>query len=378
MIKLECFILTGMLFLGLCGCQSPKGPRFDPRAATMEESAAPTNFTTLDLSTNRNPEWLKPPIEPFTVGPGDRLSIEILGDPTSQITTSVGPDGRIYFQLLPGVDVWGLTLPQIKARLEKELLTYMREAPQVSVALRGVESQRFWIMGRLNAPGVYNMSAPTTLLEALVQAGGPASFSSAVSASGSSFHTELADLRRSFVLRQGQPLPVDFYRLMRDGDMSQNIYLRPDDFVYIPSKTINEVFVLGAVYQPKTVAFEQGISLVAAIASARGTIKDAYLSHVAVVRGSLTKPRIAILDYNSIVKGKQPDAPLESGDIIYVPYSPYRTLTRYLNLITSTFVQTVAINEGTRAVTPGGIPVGVNIGVGGGASAPAPTIAPTQ
>ena len=76
-----------------------------------------------------NPEWLKAPTNLFTLGPGDKLEIELLDDPTSKTTATVGPDGKIYFQLLSGLDVWGLT----------EFLTMPpgRRGEQVINALRG-------------------------------------------------------------------------------------------------------------------------------------------------------------------------------------------------------------------------------------------------
>lgn len=213
------------------------------------------------------------------------------------------------------------------------------------------------------------MPAPMTLIEALSLAGGPSSSSSPLASLGggpvsSGSSEEIADLRRSFVMRDGQMLPVDFHRLVKEGDMSQNIYLRPDDFVYVPSAIARDVFVLGAVLQPRPVVYRRRMSLVAAIANAQGTIKDAYLSHVAIVRGSLTEPEIAIVDYKEIVKGKAPDVLLEPGDIVYVPFTPYRTLIKYADLIVRSFVQTIAINEGARAVSRNVNPVGVNIGVG--------------
>ena len=180
-----------------------------------------------------------------------------------------------------------------------------------------------------------------------------------------SYSEDIADLRRSFVMRDGSVLAVDFYRLLKQGDMSQNIFLRPDDFVYLPSAIAREVFVLGAVYQPRSVVHRVPTSLVGAIAQAHGTVKDAYLSHVAIVRGSLTEPTIAVVDYQDIVKGKAPDVLLEPGDIVYVPRTPYRTPVRYADLIVRTFAQTVAINEGSRAVSRNINPLGVNIGVGG-------------
>jgi len=375
-MKTTGFCIVGSMALALLlGCRITTGPRFDAHEASSAKLVALTDLTSVELTNRLNAEWLKPPTNLFTLGPGDRLEIEILGGETNRIATVVGPDGRIYYHLLAGLDVWGLTLAETKALIERELLKYLRDMPQVGVTLRRVESQRVWLLGRLTAPGIYPLTGPMTLLESISAAGGPMS-PAALASLGNGTATsmsaeEVADLRRSFVIRDGQPLPVDFHRLLRDGDMSQNIFLRPDDFVYVPSATAKEVFVLGAVLQPKSVVYRERMSLVGAIANAAGTIKDAYLSHVAVVRGSLSDPKLAIVDYKEIVRGKAPDVLLEPGDIVYVPFTPYRTLTRYADLILRTFVQTVAINEGSRAVSDQAGAVGVNIGVGG-TSSPSP------
>jgi len=167
------------------------------------------------------------------------------------------------------------------------------------------------------------------------------------------------------VLRQGKLLPVDFDRLLRQGDLSQNIYLQPDDFVYLPSAAAREVYVLGAVGQPQAVPYNDELTLVGAIATALGTIKDAYWWDVALVRGSLSQPKVAVVNYKAIVQGKEPDIKLEPQDIVYVPYTPYRYLTKYLDIALQTFVSSMAINAGARAVNKGPIvPAGVFIPVG--------------
>lgn len=362
---------------GLLGCRIARGPRFDPHATTAETLVRLTNLVRVTATNQPNADLLRPPADRFTLGPGDRLEIEILGEPTTRTTTVVGPDGRIYFHLLAGLDVWGLTISEAKALIERELLKYVREKPQVGVTLRRVESQRVWLLGRLTTPGIYPLTnGPMTLIEALSVAGGPYSPTALASLRGGptapSYSDDVADLHRSFVMRAGRVLPVDFHRLLKEGDMSQNIYLRPDDFVYLPSAMAREVFVLGAVSQPRSVAYRQRISLVAAIAQAHGTVKDAYLSHVAIVRGSLSEPRIAIVDFKEIATGKAPDVLLEPADIVYVPFNPYRTLVRYADMIVRTFAQTIAINEGSRAVSRNVNPVGVNIGVGGSGPAVSP------
>jgi protein involved in polysaccharide export with SLBB domain len=329
------------------------------------------------LNDRIDPQWLQTPTELFTLGPGDRLEIEVLGEPASRATTVVAPDGKLYFNLLPGIDVWGLTLAEAKSRLEQELGKFVKEPAQISMVLRGIESKRVWILGRVQVPGVYTMAEPMTVLEAISLAGGTLSLTSYQDQEAAGMNEELADLRRSFIIRRGKLLPVDFYRLLNKGDLSQNIYLQPDDFIYFPAASAREVYVLGAVTQPRFVSYRRGLTAAAAIASAYGTLTGAYLSHVAVVRGSLQSPQIAIVDYKAVIKGRTNDLALEPGDIVYVPFSPYRYLQRYAKLILETFVSSAAINAGSHLVVTqptGG--AGVFIPVGSGIQIVPPAVPP--
>jgi len=350
------------------GC-SHTGPKFadlQPFVGDAERREA-NALSPVGLDRRLDPAWLKTPAEPFTLGPGDRLEIEMIGDPLSRTTTTVAPDGKVYFNLLPGIDVWGRTLAQAKEALEKELSQYMRQQPQISLVLRAVESKRIWILGRVQAPGVYPMAAPTTLLEAVSLAGGTMSLSTFQSQSSAGIGEELADLKRSFVIRQGKLLPIDFERLLTRGDLSQNIFLQPDDFIYFPGATAREVYVLGAVTQPHAIPYTEGLTVAAAVASAYGTLNGAYLHHVAVVRGSLSAPQVAIVDYRRVIRGDAQDIHLEPNDIVYVPFSPYRYLQRYVEIILNTFVASAAINAGSQALLKqptGGAGIFIPVGSG--------------
>ena len=356
MSKLGNFVLFAVAGALLTGCyMSKRGERFDPRAD--RNVTVLTNLTTVESTNRIRPEWRQAPTNFFTLGPGDTLEIEIMGDPASRALAKVGPDGRLYYYLLSGVDVWGLTLDQAKERIELGLREFLTE-PRISMQLRSIDSTRVWIMGRVANAGIYPMSAPMTLLEAISVAGGT------LTSSASGTTEDLADLSNSFVVRNGERLPVSFDKLLREGDMSHNIYLEPDDFVYFPSSVSRDIYVLGAVRTPKAVP-RQHNTLIGAIAEAGGPIKNAYLSQVAIVRGSLDNPKIAVLNYNEIITGKAQNVMLEPRDIVYVPYSPYRFMTKYLDLILLTFVRAVAINEGARAAEPNAAPAGVSIGITG-------------
>lgn len=315
------------------------------------------------------PEWLRPPAAPFVLGPGDRLEIETIGDPTTRVSTLIGPDGKIYYEMLPGLDVWGLTLAQARVALEQALQQFYREPPRVALTLQSVASKQVWLLGRFVTPGVYPLAGPTTLLEAVARAGGPAPtpvFATLTTGGAATFaggSDEAADLSRAFVVRAGRPLPVNIERLLRGGDMTQNIYLEPDDLVYLPSAVSQEVYVLGAVNSAKAVSYTGQTTLVSAIAAAGGTLKEAYLGHVAVLRGGVSEPRIAVYNYHEIVRGRAPDVPLEPHDIVYVPAAPYRLLTRYADIILTTFARTVGVNAGARAVSRGAA-IGITVPVG--------------
>ncbi|MBC8096740.1 MAG: SLBB domain-containing protein [Akkermansiaceae bacterium] len=347
------------------GCRHAK-PQFASPQAHAEHSTVAEMVTV----TNRiDPSWLQAPTNLFTLGPGDRVEIELLDDPGSKTTTVIGPDGKIYFNLLPGLDVWGLTVGQAKALIEQNLADYIRSTPRVNLTLREVASQRVWVLGRVQQPGVYPMSGPTTLLEAISTAGGSLTFASTREVTGGPLSEELADLKHSFVVRNGKLLPVDFDSLLNQGDLSQNIYLQPDDFIYFSPAYTREVYVLGAVVQPRPVTFSDGLTLAGAIAGAYGTVRDAYLFHVVIVRGSLSQPKVTVVDYKAIIQGQAPDVALEAHDIVYVPLSPYRYLRRYAEIALNTFVSSIAINAGTslasRSGSSGGagvfIPVGSQI-----------------
>jgi protein involved in polysaccharide export with SLBB domain len=269
--------------LGLCGaavliagCQHTK-----PQFSRFENSAPLTAEPNLITLTNQlDPAWLHAPTNRFTLGPGDHLEIELLDEEGSKTTTVVGPDGKIYFNLLPGLDVWGLTLGQAKSLIEQNLTNYVRSTPRVNLTLREVASKRVWVLGRVQQPGVYSMAAPMTLLEAISMAGGSLTFAGTrdISGGGGPLGEELADLKHSFVVRNGKLLPVNFDALLNKGDLSQNIYLQPDDFIYFAPAYAREVYVLGAVVQPRPVGYTDEMTLAGAIAGAFGTVRDAYLT----------------------------------------------------------------------------------------------------
>jgi len=338
------------LFLFQSSCSLFRHNKFDPRDEASTKGAIDPVFNDSKEKETIKPEWLQAPTKEYTLGPGDKLDIEILSESGSRASTFVTPDSKIYYNLLPGLDVQGKTLSQLKIDMEQKLAALYRH-PEVTLTLVEVNSQRVWVLGRLYAPGIFPMRRPMRVMDAITQAGGL--FASDFSGTSE----ELADLAHSFIKRGNKLMPVDFQKLLRDGDMSQNIWLEPNDFIYLPSSLSNEVYVLGAANTQRSVGFMNEMNILGALGKASGTREGADLSHVTIVRGSLTDPKYAVVNVNDIMRGKATNVRLQPGDIIYVPphgqSAPLSYVTQALNIFTNSLGGTVGPHDFTEEAVVG-------------------------
>ena len=354
-MRVSALIVCCLTLLNACSLLKEQ-KKFDARAASTGTAASP-EFSQTKKQEAINPEWLKPPTKPYALGPGDKVEIEIIGETGTRADTFVTPDSKLYFDLLPGIDVKGKSAKELREEMEKLLTRYYKQ-PQVSMTLREVSSQRVWVLGRLNAPGIYPLNRPMRVLDAVTQAGGL--FTSRFTGTTE----ELADLSHSFLMRGGKMLPVDFQKPIREGDLAQNIYLEPDDFIYLPSALTNEVYVLGAVVEPRPVGFMNEMNLITALGRGLGIRPEADLTHVTIVRGSLTEPKIATVNAKDIIQGKATNVRLEPGDIVYIPGSGSMSPGGFLHDAVNTFTRLVAANEGNAAGAAHAAPIGLNLNIG--------------
>ncbi len=342
--------------VGLVSCAVP-GKKFDPRVKDSVSSVDPA-FDKAEAKIAPPVSMLQAPSEAYKLGPGDKLDIEILGETGSRAETFVAPDGKLYYNLLDGLDVAGISPEQLKQQLETKLVQFYKH-PQVSVTLLDAVSQRVWVLGRVNSPGIYPLKRPLRVLDAVSLAGGL--FTSRFTGTTE----ELADLQHSFVVRGTEMLPVDFQKLIRDGDMNQNIYLKPNDFIYLPSSLTNEVYVLGAVMEPRPVGFMNEMNLMAAIGRGLGLRPDADLTRVSIIRGALTDPKIATVNAKDVINGKATNIRLEPGDIVFVPGAGQISGPASAKEAVNTFVRLVSATEGGHAATANSASIGVNLNIGG-------------
>lgn len=336
----------------------PPGDQITAEEALQQLPKDPV-FQRVRLDRQLDRSQLQAPIGPYRVGPGDELDIEVAELGETRARTKVMPDGMLYYNVARGIDVRGRTIPEISTLLSKALETdYVN--PVVTVNVAKADSQRFWILGQVQKPGAYPITKPTTLIAALSNGGGLLTNTETSEVS----NPEPADLERAILIRRGDLVPVDFERLVREGDISQNVYVKGGDYIFVPSLTTRSFYVLGHVNQPGPVYFEHGATLVSAVAAAGGPRPDAIVTKALILRGGALRPKVAVVNLGNIMKGGESDLKLEGGDIVWLPRSPWSKLEDYVEAVLITAAQAVAVQEGLGVLGATGS-AGVTITAGG-------------
>lgn len=159
-----------------------------------------------------------------------------------------------------------------------------------------------------------------------------------------------ADLRNAQIERIGQDnkkniIKVDLYKLMMEGDKSQNIALMPGDTFSIPSIHDN-VYVLGEVKIPGAVSYSPGRSAVDYIAAAGGPTDRAILESMRIIRGTPDKPEVLTINLRKILSGQKvsENTSIEAGDIIYIPKATIVDWRDIVTIITDIYIIKRLIN----------------------------------
>ncbi len=265
-------------------------------------------------------------VDKYFISTGDKFNIFVYDE--ADLDTEgviVKPDGTLSFKLIGEVEVEGLTIEEATAKIETMLAEYIHH-PKVSLIPTQLTGANVTIMGKIRNPGTYEITSNMRVADIIAVSGG---LSSGIFQNNT---IELADLERSYIIRNNEILPVDFKALIREGDMLHNIPLIDGDYIYIPSSVNKEIYVLGEVGKPWHYLYKESMTLMQVITFSNGLAETAT-SEVAIIRGGLTHPRIFKIDINKILKGEAHDFPLKPNDIIYVPKSPIAKWNKLLGLI---------------------------------------------
>ena len=180
-----------------------------------EEAPAPVKPEAARQSGEALPVSVDP--NKYVIGPEDVLYIKTWREPDFTLTVVVRPDGKITMPLIGELQSGNIT-PQALTDTIKEQLTKYINNPDVSVFVEQVRSKKYYITGEVYRTGFFPLVTPTTVLEALSNAGGFRDFAN------------LKDIR---ILRKGKILHFNYKDVSKGRRLEQNVYLENGDQIFV-------------------------------------------------------------------------------------------------------------------------------------------------
>lgn len=160
----------------------------------------------------------------YIIGAGDNLNIIVWRNPELGLSVPVRPDGKVSAPLVDELVAQGKTPPELARDIEKKLSTYVRD-PVVTVIVTGFTgpySEQIRVVGEAARPQALPYKQKMTVLDVMIASGGL---------------TDFADGNRAVIQRTsdgGKQYSVRLKDLIKRGDISANVEMRPGDILIIP------------------------------------------------------------------------------------------------------------------------------------------------
>jgi polysaccharide export outer membrane protein len=227
----------------------------------------------------------------YIIGEGDGLDVSVWGVKELNFSVKVRPDGKITVPGLGDVTASGFTPKALQADLANKLRELVKN-PIVTVTVREITNSKVYIFGGGVQSRVFDLNGRTTLLQLLCTIGnitagdGKGGGSNVGSNEGSNVGngTKVADYHKAYVLRDGKKIKEDFYKLFIIGDTSEDILLQSNDAIFIPQAFDKNVYVLGAVTNPRHIEYREGMTVMEAILESGGFTKFAKQNSITIRR----------------------------------------------------------------------------------------------
>lgn len=243
--------------------------------------------------------------------------------------------GAIALPDLPPIPVAGLTLEEARKKIEKEYQERIYDT-EVFVAYQDRMIKRVELAG-LVATAAVPVDGKLRLFELLSKARIP---------------TE-ANLFKSYLIRENQIVPVDMNKLMKEGDMSQNIVMRGGDKLYIAEPSAASLMVMGEVNRERVIPLPSGsIPLRQALAEAGGIPYTGDRSYIQIIRGNIANPKIYTVSWEHVIHLPNDSLLLMPGDIVYVAAKPITEWNRFISQLLPSFTGFDVISKQFQVLVP--------------------------
>lgn len=196
--------------------------------------------------------------EEYKLGAGDTVRIAVYNNPDLATEARIGDDGAIPFPLIGRVEIGGLTKAAAEQRLSKQLTErgFLREAA-INLTVLEYRSQQVSVLGAVNRPGKYPISAATTVLDILAEAGG-------IAPNGSSaIQLVQRDPAGNAVQRD-----IDLSRLVASANDKVDLAVRNGDVIFVAQQAV--FYIYGEVQKPGAYPLHEAMTVRQAIALGGG------------------------------------------------------------------------------------------------------------
>ncbi|MBW7929828.1 MAG: SLBB domain-containing protein [Gammaproteobacteria bacterium] len=242
------------------------------------------------------------PVPPdYTIGPGDALELQFLGNVKGLYTLTVARDGRIRLPEIGPMAVAGMRFAEMQEAIETSVAEQMI-GTRVSVGMGSLRSLQVMITGDAEKPGAYTVGGLSTASNALMAAGGV---------------KPIGSLRRVRVLRGGRTAgTLDLYDLLLRGDSSGDLRLQSGDVVFVPPIG-DSAGITGEVRRPARYEFAGAATAGALVELGGGLTEAASPASATIERIDPARGRIVLnVDLGS-AEGRA--TRLRNGDVLHIP-----------------------------------------------------------
>jgi polysaccharide biosynthesis/export protein len=155
----------------------------------------------------------------YVIGAEDVLNIFVWNSQPLSGPHTVRPDGRISMPLVGEIMAAGKTPQELESEITDKLKSSnIIKSPNVAVGVAQVNSKKYYLQGEVNKPGQYNLIVPTTVLEALVNAGG---------------FKDFAKQTHIRIIRGKETFLFNYKQVIKNQHTEQNIFLQPGDIIIV-------------------------------------------------------------------------------------------------------------------------------------------------
>ncbi len=242
----------------------------------------------------------------YILAPGDQLNIQIWGKVEEQFSVAIENNGQISLPKVGPIQFSGVRYGSAASIIKRELSKYYTNF-DVNVTLAQLRSNQIFVLGSVQKPGAYEVSAMSTLIMALYSSGGP---------------TKMGSLRKVQLIRNRRTIKtIDLYSYLLAGDKSQDPLLQNFDTIFVP--VIGDVVnITGLVKQPGIYEIKNKTTLYDVIDTYAGGFNLGYYGKRIRLERIVEGKKLAITDIELSDK-KQAQSQLrqvliKNGDTVHV------------------------------------------------------------